>query len=78
MEVKILKPFYFKKTKQNLMPGDIANIPSEDGELWIKAGMAEMPEAKTIKPPIETAAMEPTEKAIAGPVRSKRTKQAAK
>ena len=42
MKVRILKPFYFKPRNQAMLPGDVVDVPEEDGNTWVKMHMAEI------------------------------------
>jgi hypothetical protein len=68
MKVRVLKPFYYIGTNQNLKPGDVVSIKEEEAEPWLKSGLAEqdkvmeapketkviIPPANTKNPPINT------------------------
>jgi len=58
MRVRIARGFYWKAQGRVMRPGDVANVPDEDAQLWLRHDMAmqdktvDVPENKSI--PAET------------------------
>jgi hypothetical protein len=63
--VRILKPFYWKARDAYLKSGDMASVPDEDAQLWLRHGMAmedktvDVPENRSKPtPPVEAKPVE--------------------
>jgi hypothetical protein len=71
MRVRIVRGFYWKAQDRVMKPGDVANVPDEDAQLWLRHEMAmqdktiDVPENKATEavnsnpPPLEPKPLAP-------------------